>query len=69
MKVKRWLLVLVSVAKGVLVPGCAFASWTPLISSGWQSGIVTDLGTAATGILACAAIILGIGLLLRAIGR
>lgn len=47
----------------------ASAEWTPLITASTFTGIQTDLGTAAAGILACAAIILGICLLLKAIAR
>lgn len=49
------------------VPTLAHAEWTPLISSSNFSGIQTDLTTAAAGILACIVIVLGIGLLLRAL--
>ena len=51
------------------VPSAAFASWTPLLTSGMFTGITTDLGTAAAGILAACVIVLGIGILMRALSR
>jgi hypothetical protein len=47
----------------------AAADWTPMVTSSTFSGVQSDLGTAAVGILACCAIIMGIGLLIRAIAR
>ena len=43
--------------------------WTPLITSDAFTGIQADLGTAAVGIMAALIIILGIGILIRALCR
>lgn len=43
--------------------------WTPLITSEMFTGITSDVGTAATGIVSVLIIILGIGILVRVLGR
>jgi hypothetical protein len=54
---------------GLAVPSLAHAEWTSLISSTFFDGIQTDLVTAAGGILGLALVILGLVMLVRAIGR
>lgn len=65
---KRWRVSLLA-AVSFLVPSMVFASWTPLISSSSFTGIQTDVQTAASGILAIALVILGVGLLIRVLSR
>lgn len=49
---------------------CAVAAeWTPLITADTFAGIKSDIGTAAAGIISCVVIILGVGILVRALGR
>lgn len=43
--------------------------WTPLVSNTMFTGIKADMGTAAVGIMAVCLIILGIGLLMRVLGK
>ncbi len=45
----------------------AYAEYTSLISASDFTGIETDVGTAATGIVSIALIILGVGILISAI--
>ena len=52
-----------------LSPSAVFADWTPMLSSSSFSGIQTDVQTAASGILAIALVILGVGLLIRVLSR
>lgn len=44
-------------------------AWTPLISSGDFTGINTDVGLVAAGIIGVLLIVLGIGILVRALSR
>lgn len=46
-----------------------YLAWTPLISASDFTGIQTDLGTTATGIVSILLIIVGIGILVRVLGR
>lgn len=47
----------------------AHAAWTPLIASTDFDGIKTDVLTTAGGILAVLLVIIGVGLLVRVLGR
>jgi hypothetical protein len=47
----------------------ALAVWTPLIASSDFTGIQTDVLTACAGILAVMLVIVGVGLLIRILGR
>lgn len=42
-----------------------FVSWTPLITSADFTGIQTDVGTTATGIISMLLVVLGVGFLAR----
>lgn len=69
MKVYRTLLWLLSVfmwSTAFVRPASAYDS---LVNAAMFTGIQADLGTAGVGIMACAAIVLGIALLIRAIAR
>lgn len=44
-------------------------TWTPLITAADFTGIQTDLGTAVTGLLSMALIIVGVGVLFRVFNR
>jgi hypothetical protein len=55
--------------QSLFVPVFAFATWTSLVSSADFTGIAADVGTAVTGIISVALIILGASLLMRAFGR
>lgn len=46
-----------------------FFAWTPLIQSSDFTGIMTDMGATATGIISMSLIVLGLGLLVRALMR
>lgn len=46
-----------------------FLAWTPLINTSDFAGIQTDLTTTATGIVSILLIIVGIGILVRVLGR
>lgn len=46
----------------------AHATWTALITADDFTGIKTDMGTAATGMLSVILIVLGLGILVRVIG-
>lgn len=46
-----------------------FFAWTPLISAADFTGIQTDLTTTAAGIVSILLIIVGIGILVRVLGR
>jgi hypothetical protein len=43
--------------------------WTPLITSAAFDGIRSDLGTAVTGLMSLALIIVGVGVLYRVFSR
>lgn len=43
--------------------------WTPLVTSDMFTGITSDVGTAATGIVSVLIIILGVGILVRILSR
>ena len=65
-KAARWVLGagLVSLSSTV-----SAQTWTPLISSSSFTGINTDCGTAASGIVGCCLIVLGIGILIKVLAR
>lgn len=44
-------------------------AWTPLIASADFTGISTDVGLVAAGIIGVMLIVLGIGILVRALSR
>lgn len=46
-----------------------FYTWTPLITADAFTGVTTDLTTTASGILTIAMIVLGVGILVRALSR
>lgn len=46
-----------------------FFAWTPLITSADFTGIQADIGTTAAGIVSILLIIIGIGLLVKVLGR
>jgi hypothetical protein len=46
-----------------------FFGWTPLISSSDFIGIVTDVGTTASGIISVVLVVLGLGILVRVLSR
>lgn len=46
-----------------------FFAWTPLITAADFTGIQTDVGTTATGIIAVLLVVLGVGLLARVFMR
>lgn len=46
-----------------------FFVWTPLVSSGDFTGISIDVGLVAAGIIGVMLIVLGIGILVRALSR
>lgn len=58
----------VSVISSVF-PGLASAAWTPLITSTDFVGISTDVQTVAAGIIGIMIIVVGIGILVRVLGR
>jgi hypothetical protein len=64
-KLQRFLLAFLT----VLSPATVFAEWTPLITASDFTGINTDLLTTASGILGLVVIVLGIGILIRAMVR
>jgi hypothetical protein len=45
------------------------ATWTPLLSSSSFTGITTDAGTAASGIVGVMLIVCGIGVLIRVLSH
>lgn len=49
--------------------GVACAEWTPLISAGDFTGINTDVGTVAAGIVGICLVIIGLGMLVRVLSR
>lgn len=53
----------------LLIPALSFAEWTPLIASTDFAGIHADVLTTAAGILSILLVILGIGILVRVLGR
>lgn len=44
-------------------------AWVPLINTSDIAGIMTDVGTSATGIISIILIVLGLGILVRTLGR
>lgn len=44
-------------------------AWVPLINSSDFTGILTDVGTSATGIVSIILVVLGLGILVRTLGR
>lgn len=44
-------------------------TWTSLISSSDFTGIMTDVGTTATGIISVILVVLGLGILVRVLGH
>ena len=44
-------------------------AWTPLINSSDFTGIMTDVGTTGAGIISIILIVLGLGILVRVLGR
>lgn len=46
-----------------------FYAWTSLVSSADFTGITTDVGLVAAGIIGVMLIVLGIGILVRALSR
>jgi hypothetical protein len=55
-----------AVVSALLLPSVVCAEWTPLVTSSNFTGLQTDLGTVATGVLVLVVIVLGIGILIRA---
>ena len=55
--------------QSLFIPVFAQAAYTSLVSSADFTGIAADVGTAVTGIISVALIILGASLLMRAFGR
>jgi len=53
----------------LFAPSVSFAAWTPLISSADFTGISTDVQTVAAGIIGIMIIVVGIGILVRVLGR
>lgn len=54
---------------GAVVASPAYAEWTSLVSGTDFDGIKGDVGTCAAGIISVCLIVLGIGILMRALGR
>lgn len=54
---------------GLFAPAIARADWTPLIASSAFDGIKADVLTVVAGITTIAIIIMGLGLIIRAMGR
>lgn len=46
-----------------------FYAWTPLINTADFIGIMTDVGTTATGIISVVLVVLGLGILIKVLGR
>jgi len=72
--VKRvWRYILGAAGFGVFMAGGrVFAdgtTWTPLLSSSSFTGITTDAGTAASGIVGVMLIVCGIGVLIRVLSH
>jgi hypothetical protein len=72
--VKRvWLYIVGAVGFGLFMAGGrVFAdgsTWTPLISSSTFTGITTDVGSAAAGIVGVCLIVCGIGILVHVLAR
>lgn len=53
----------------MLVPQHVYADWTPLIASSDFAGIKTDVLTTAAGVVTILLIIVGLGILIRALNR
>jgi len=64
-----FLLVLAFLMQSFLMPVVAQAAYTSLVTSADFTGIAADVGTAVTGIISIALIILGASLLMKAFGR
>jgi len=62
-------LILTLLSLSFFCPSLSFAAWTPLIVSGDFDGIKTDVLTVSGGILAVLLVIVGVGLLIRVLGR
>lgn len=60
---------LVLLALSVVVATPCFAAWVPLVTSDTFTGILTDMGATATGIISILLIVLGVGLLARIFSR
>lgn len=67
--VKRLVLAGLALIQSFFVPVVAQAAYTSLVSSADFTGIQADVGTAVTGIISIALIILGASLLMKAFGR
>lgn len=63
------LLLLILFCFSIFFPPVSFAAWTPLITSGDFDGIKADVLTTSGGILAVLLVIVGVGLLVRVLGR
>ncbi|QEM68242.1 hypothetical protein FO488_08745 [Geobacter sp. FeAm09] len=63
------LLVLLILTLLAIVPMPAVAAWTPMIQVSDFDGIKTDVTAVATGIIMILLIIIGIGLLVKVLGR
>jgi hypothetical protein len=46
-----------------------YAAWTPLIVSGDFTGIMTDVGTVAAGIIGICIVVIGLGMITRVLSR
>lgn len=44
-------------------------TWTPLINTADFTGIMTDVGTSATGIISIILVVIGLGILIKTLGR
>lgn len=44
-------------------------AWTPLINTADFTGIMTDVGTTAAGIISVVLVVLGLGILIKVLGR
>lgn len=62
-------LILLALTLLTLVPKQVLAAWTPLVALTDFDGIKTDVLTTSAGIVAVLLIIVGIGLLVRVLGR
>jgi hypothetical protein len=71
--VKRvWRYILGAAGFGLFMAGgrvFADGTWTPLISSSTFTGITTDVGSAAAGIVGVCLIVCGIGILVHVLAR
>lgn len=53
----------------VFAPSDVFAAWTPLITSDMFTGVGADVQTVAAGIIGIMIVVVGIGILVRVLGR